>query len=493
MRLKMKKMDIKHLLNLAAIIVILSMFFKSLIDVDRSYDSWWYHLPFAARIWGIVPVTSYAFQDFLEARYHGFPLLAQFLQGFFWVVFQRVQAANLVSFLSLIIYFYFLKFYFCIPLYLSAIALLAVPLIQIHATSCYVDLPANVCLSILILMTYLLYTQKNFLTKRNLFVIFLAASGTANIKMQLIPVVFLILCAIGFKLIWLCFKQIQAKTIQSKRLLTIVPTILLAGLLIFASPIKNIVFYGNPFYPLRIEIMGIVLNHKEALPKDTPDYLKNASKPQRWAYSVLEINSAPWSIDQGSKNPSQHRMGGFFGAYVIFNLLLFSYICYRYRRRETLIAVILVIIMSLVAAFMPQSHELRYYMFWMISLVSLNLYLVSHLERSPKILKWIDSKNLGAICILFLALVMFQIRNPSAVKPTFYTFEKHLERHVDFELVKNISPGQQVCIISVTPNDFLYASKFHPQLNYSYSVKATDYQSECGTRKAFKPDYRPWL
>lgn len=112
MRLKMKNLGIKHLLNSAAIIVILSMFFKSLIDVDRSYDSWWYHLPFAARIWGIVPVTSYAFQDFLEARYHGFPLLAQFLQGFFWVVFQRVQAANLVSFLSLIIYFCFLKFYF---------------------------------------------------------------------------------------------------------------------------------------------------------------------------------------------------------------------------------------------------------------------------------------------------------------------------------------------------------------------------------------------
>ncbi len=480
---------IKYALNIAALIVVIALFIKSLIDVDRSYDSWWYHLPFAARIWGIVPATSYAFQDFLEARYDGFPLLAQFLQGLFWVVFQRVQAANLVSFLSLIVYLYFLKFYFHVRFYLSAIALLAVPLILIHATSCYVDLPANVCLSISILMTYLLYTQQDFLDKRNLFVIFLAASGTANIKMQLIPVVFLILCFVGFKLI----KEIIARRMASKSLLTIVPTIFLAAILIFATPIKNIVFYGNPFYPVRIEVMGIVLNHKEALYQDAPDYLKNASRQERWVYSILEINSAPWSIDQGSKNPSQHRMGGFFGAYVVFNLLLFSYICYRYWCRETLVAVILVTIMSLVASIIPQSHELRYYMFWMISLVSLNLYLVSHLERSRENLQWLDTKNLGIICVLFLTLVIFQIRKPSAVKPIFYTLEKHLERHVDFKLVNQIAPGDKVCIVSITPNDFLYASKFHPQLNYSYSVKATDSESECGARKAIKPTYRPWL
>ncbi|GET37507.1 hypothetical protein [Microseira wollei] len=493
MKLHQRSLAIKYVLNIAAIIVVISIFFKSLVDVDTSYDSWWYHLPFAARILGIVPATSYAFQDSIETIYDGFPLLAEFLQGLFWVVFQRVQAANLVTFLSLIIYLYFLKLYFQVPLYLSAFALLSVPLIQIHATSCYVDLPANVCLSILVMMTYLVYTKSDFLTKRNLFVIFLAAAGTANIKLQLIPLVFLILCFVGFKLIWLGFKQIQARRMQSKRLLTIVPTIFLAALLIFATPIKNIVFYGNPFYPVRIEVMGIVLNHKQPLYQDSPGYLKNASRPQRWVYSILEINSAPWSIDQGSKNPSQHRMGGFFGAYVVFNLLLFSYICYRYRCRETLVAVILVTIMSLVASLIPQSHELRYYMFWMISLVSLNLYLVSHLERSLKNLKWIDTKNLGIICILFLTLVIFQIRKPSAVKPSFYTLEKHLERHVDFKLVNKISPGEEVCIISITPNDFLYASKFQTQLNYSYSVKATDSESECGARKVIKPAYRPWL
>lgn len=486
MKLTWTKFGVNPFLKIIATIVTISIFLKSVIDVDHSYDSWWYHLPFAARIWGIVPATSYAFQDFLEARYNGFPLLAEFLQGLFWVLFQHIQAANLVSFLSLIVYLYFLKFYFQVPLYLSAIALLAVPLIQIHATSCYIDLPANVCLSILILMTYLLYSKNDFFNKRNIFVIFLAASATANIKVQLIPLVFLILCFIGFKI----FQSIRS---QSKPLGTIVPLIFLASLLIFATPIKNIVFYGNPFYPLRIEVMGIVLNHKEALPQDYPAYLKNASRPQRWVYSILEINSAPWSIDQGSKNPYQHRMGGFFGAYVVFNILLFSYICYRLRHRETLVAVILVSIMSLVASLMPQSHEIRYYMYWMITLVSLNLYLVFRLERSPEKLKWIDAKNLGMICVLFLTLTIVQIRKPSAVKPLFYTLEKHLERHVDLNVVNKISPNERVCIISITPVDFLYTSKFHPQLNYSYSVKATDSESECGGQKVIKPAYRPWL
>ena len=60
-------------LKLIALTVVVSTFLKSIIDVDRSYDTWVYHLPFAARIWGIVPAQMYAFEPNEEVRFDGFP------------------------------------------------------------------------------------------------------------------------------------------------------------------------------------------------------------------------------------------------------------------------------------------------------------------------------------------------------------------------------------------------------------------------------------
>ncbi|MDJ0690518.1 MAG: hypothetical protein QNJ41_18660 [Xenococcaceae cyanobacterium MO_188.B32] len=474
-KLQIKNFGIETCLKLIALILTTSTFLKSIIDVDKQWDTWVYHLPFAARIWRIVPAEFYGLENHEEHRFDGFPILAEFLQGFFWFVFRHVQAANLVSFLSLVLFICFLKVYFKVPLYLSAIALLAIPLVLTHATTCYVDLPGNIGISIMVMMTYLLYKQDDFPTKRDLLVIFVAAASAANIKPQLQPLVFLILCFIGLRIIWLQFKQTKA---SKKWLLKVVPLALVASVLIFATPIKNIVLYGNPFYPVRIEVAGVVLNHKHPLYNASPDYLKGASRPQRWLYSILEINSPKWTHDQWSNDPNQNRMGGFFGAYVVFNLLLLGYIFLRDRCRETTIAVISVVIMSIVAANFPQSHELRYFMYWMISLVSLNLYLVSRYERSPDKLRWLRPKYIGLVYALFLTIVLSKIGNFYA-KPSFYTLDKHIQARVKPEILRQINPGDKVCLVGKQPNTFLYASKFHPQLDYSYSIKATGTPQEC--------------
>ena len=474
-KLHIKNFGIETCLKFIALIVAISTFLKSIIDVDKQWDTWVYHLPFAARIWGIVPAEIYGLENHEEHRFDGFPILAEFLQGFFWYIFQHVQAANLVSFLSLVLFICFLKVYFRVPLYLSAIALLAIPLVLTHATICYVDLPGNIGISILVMMTYLLYKQNNFPTKRNLLVIFLAAASAANIKPQLQPLVFLILCFIGLRIIWLHFKLTKA---SKKWLLKTVSIALVASVLIFATPIKNIVLYGNPFYPVRIEVAGIVLNHKTPLYNAAPDYLKETPRSQRWLYSILEVNSAEWSPDQYSGDPNQNRMGGFFGAYVVFNLLLLVRIFFSDRCPETTTAVISVVIMSIVAANFPQSHELRYFMYWMISLVSINLYLVSRYERSPNKLRWLKPKYIGLVSTLFLFIVLSKIGNPYA-RPTFYTLDQHLQERVKPEILKQINPGDEVCLVGKQPDTFLYTSKFHPQLDYSYSLEAAGVPKLC--------------
>ena len=484
MKLHIKNFGIETFLKFLALIVTISIFFKAIIDIDPSYDTWWYHIPFAARIWGIIPAEIHTLYDKQEYVFLGFPLLVEFLQGFFWFISKHVQATNLVNFFSLVLYCIFLKAYFQIPIYLSAIALLAVPLVQIHATSSYVDLPGSLCLSTLIMMTYLIYIKKGeyAYNKRNLFLIFLAAAGAANIKFPLVPLVFFFLCFALFRIIWLCFKQIKAGEITYKWLLTFIPTVFLAALLIFAAPIKNVVLYGNPFYPIRIEVAGKILNHKVLLYQHAANSIKDAPQAQRWFYSILEINAPRWSIDQWSPDPTKSRLGGFFGVYVVFNLLVFGYICWQKRSRETFIALVLLLIMSAVTAISRQSHELRYYMYWMITLVSLNLLLVSHIQRSPQKLRLINFRNLGIACLPFLVVVVVKT-NFSYIAPKFYTLNKHLQAFVDLATLKQIQPGDQVCLVNKSKQyrkTFLYNSYFHPQLGYSYSIKAALDPSECG-------------
>ena len=100
---------LETILKAIALIIAVSIFLKAIIDIDTNYDVGWYQLPFAARIWGIVPAESFLSEDLIEYRYDGFPLLANFFQGLLWKLTGRIQATNLVGYLSLIIYFFFLN------------------------------------------------------------------------------------------------------------------------------------------------------------------------------------------------------------------------------------------------------------------------------------------------------------------------------------------------------------------------------------------------
>ncbi|VEP13390.1 conserved membrane hypothetical protein [Hyella patelloides LEGE 07179] len=478
------------MLQVFAFIVITSLFFKAIIDVDLSYDSWWYHLPFAARIWRIVPPELFLGDEkWFVPRFEGFPLLAHFLQGFFWLVSGRIQTANLVSFLSLIIYLFFLKTNFQVPLYLSAIALLAIPLVLTHTTSSLVDLPGSMGFSILLAIAYKLFKQKQLPKKQELLIAVLAAATAANVKTHLQPLVLATVCIVVVRLGWLCFSQTK---ILGKQLFKFVPIGILAFLLIFATPIKNIILYGNPLYPIKIEVVGIVLNHKLA-----PEVSERGNRGQKWLRSILEIKSAPWSTEQGSSEPERNRMGGFFGAYVVFNLLLLLGLSiYELLLKDTQLleartALVMVVMMSLITAYFPQSHELRYVMFWMILLVSLNLYLIS---RPIHMTEWLQPKYMGLVYAIFLTFVLSTIHG-IYTKPSFQSLEQQILKGVKPELLSQIGAGDRVCLISrhvefpqqvpmaAMQYVFLYSSYFHPEINYSYSVKAAFNPKSCGERR----------
>ena len=495
-----KSLNLEFFLSLIALIITTSIFLKAIIDFDTNYDIGWYQLPFSARIWDIVPKESFIADDSIEYRYEGFPLLANFLQGFLWKVTGRVQATNLVGFLSLIIYFFFLRTYFNIPLYLSAIALFAVPAVLTHATTSFVDLPGNIGVSILVMMTYLFFRHNKLPTSKELFVAFLGAAVAANTKPLLQPLVFLIVCVVFIRLIWLYFKQSK---IARQQLFKIVPIAIIASILIFATPVKNIALYGNPFYPIKVEIAGIILNHKL-----DPKAYNEGNRPQKWLRSILEIKTPSWSADQWNRNDDRYmdRGGGFFGIYVIFNLLLLvGFFIWEQLQNKKLpkierssaatIALVTAILMSLVPANFPQSHELRYFMFWMISLISLNLYLISQTQKNKQKWRWLQPKYMGLIYLIFLTIVFNKI-GKFYTQPVFYSLDKHLSIAVKPELLSQIQPNDEVCLISrhgvINPkqvpfaqiqNAFFYSSYFHPELDYPYSIKVAVDPENCGDRK----------
>ena len=472
---------LEPVLKILALFIMVSTFLKAIIDVDLFGDTWAYHLPFAARIWGIVPQSSFEFSDYINNLYNGFPLLGEFLQGFFWFVSGRPQSANLVSYLSLVIYLCFLKAYCRVPLYASAIALLAVPLIQIHATSCYVDLPANLCTSIVIMMSYLFYTGHITFSKRNMIVLILAAATAANMKLQLIPIASLF---VVISLILMVRDAHRKGYFSGQNWPTIVKDsflLILATSTIFFTPLKNTIFHGNPAYPIGIKVGSAVLNHKyvASVYDTSPDYLKDSSRLRKWSYSVMEVKRDwfDWAIAQGGDATSPgHRMGGYFFVYVLFQLFLILLFVFTAGSNDAIVAIILIVFLSLLTAVMPQSHELRYYMYWMMVLVSINLHLV--IKNTPKKYRWIPNiQTTSAVEFIFLSIVIIATHF-FYVSPWYITIDDAIKHKVHIVVPKAIKDGEKICLVGRIGPQFLYSDTFHP--GTSYVIRSSKTGSECG-------------
>lgn len=497
-----QKRGLEIILMAIALVIATSILLKAIFDIDTNYDVGWYHLPFAARIWGIVPESKFLSENLIEHRYDGFPLLAHFFQGLFWKLTGRIQATNLVGYFSLIIYFLFLRFSFQVPLYLSVIAIFTIPTVLTHAATSFVDLPGNIGVSVLMMIIYRWFCQSRLPHQRELWAAFLGAAAAANIKPQLQPLVFVLYCVAGLRLIWLYFKHSDP---DRRKLWLTVFLSAIASILIFATPIKNVALYGNPFYPIKIEIAGVVLNHQL-----TPRTYDEGDRPQKWLQSILEINTPQWSTDQwnGGNNRYLDRAGGFFGAYVVFNLLLLIVLSIKERLHtkegtsNATVALATILLVSLIPANFPQSHELRYFMFWMITLVSLNLAVVSSASRKTS---WLQPQYLGLVYLGFFTVMAIKINN-YYLKPVFNSFPPYLENTVKIELLEQMIPNQRTCMISrhaipnpkavpfaSIPNAFYYSSYFHPEIQYDYSIKAAVDPKDCGNLIVIPPNVEQFI
>lgn len=495
---KFRWLSLTHAFIFISVVFLIFLLIKCVIYIDASGDTWMYQLPFAARLWGIVPESYYLFEGETqrETTFIGYPLLANFLQGFFWKFFGVLhpQGANLLSFFALIGFIIFLQNYFKIPFYYSAISLLAVPLIHIATTACYVDLFGNIGVAITILMTYLLYTKDNFLSWRNVIIFTIGGAIAGNTKFLLTVPVAIVLAFVLGKIItsyWLKIKE-HKKPIQFSKIGLLLRTTVMVSCVMFFTEIKNLILYGNPLYPLKVQIGNIVLNHAVNFTSATyvSENLRAMFPLHRWIHSLLEIGAfdsrrpLKWTIamDFVPLDSDSYGVGGYFAIYVVFNVLLLLYLGLQ-KNRDSRTALGLFIIMSLVTAFMPLSHQLRFYMYWMMVVISLNLYLLIQLSGNLRF-SWIKAKYFT----LLATVILFNFATATHwdyTYPEAYSLQK-LMNNVDYSIVEKIQDGEDVCLVGFTPFTFLYNAKFHPPKQYSvlaeFKISPEHTAKFCGDR-----------
>jgi hypothetical protein len=110
---------------------------------------------------------------------------------------------------------------------------------------------------------------------------------------------------------------------------------------------------------------------------------------------------------------------------------------------------------------MRSSHELRYYLFWMLLLVALNLVV------------WSRERRLGTSLVALAALaVVTWSTGGTYLYASGDSFAKLTADKVDRAALERIAPGERFCITR-QPWTFLYTAQFHPGKRYSVQEAAT--------------------
>ncbi len=439
----------------------------ALHDASLAWDSWYYHLPFAARLVGLVPAGAFVFHPANEARFAGFALLAELLQGALWKVTGRPESANLVAFASVPLVAWFMKRRWGVPFALTALGLLAIPLVQAHAPSCYVDLPGNAAVAMLALLVVEAYAANAATPVSARLVALALALGTAaaNMKPLLQPLVGVLLLALF------------VRAARSRASLALV--MVAAAPLVAFTPLKNAIVHHNPFFPIEAHVLGVALPGPEAPYASSPAWLAGSPRPLRFACSLLEIGIRPlddarrWTVDQWMPEASGgNRLGGFFGAYVVASVALFALCVVRDRSRESRAAAVVFGLFTGLVACMPQSHELRYYLSWMILLVCLNLALA---RRAGHARAW-SVVPLASVSAAAFVVVVASTR-AAYVYPSGLTVDALVRAKAPAEALGRVGEGETICVRK-EPFNLLWAAPFHPPRRYV--VREAEEPADCG-------------
>ena len=335
------------------------------------------------------------------------------------------------------------------------------PLVQIHATSCYVDLPGNAAAAAVVLLAIQCWVEASAINRKTVVLACVLGAFAANMKTMMQPIVFVSLVAMGVRLV-----------LQGQR-----RTAFMMGLalpVVFATSVKNLIVHHNPAYPISFAVLGHRFPGPDEPYFSSPTWLEHAPQPVRFLCSVFELGVRPlhWTVDQWTPPEAPgYRMGGFFGFYVAALLALLVWRGVRERHDGGVRAALVGFgIFTTVVSVLPQSHELRYYMGWMMVLVALNLWLARR-SQSPTL----GAHRVALGCAAALGAVLF-ITHGEYAYASGETFRELVHAEVDESVLGHVHDGAHVCVRRA-PWNFLWAAPFHAPK--SYVVQEADAPADC--------------
>jgi hypothetical protein len=360
---------VEAFLALAATGALALLGLRAAIRLDPGYDTWLYHYPFAAGHGRLgVPFTL---NESLERVRQGFPQLPEFMQGVLWRLSGSVHAAGTINWIAFVGFLIVCQRWFRAPFFLVALVALTTPMILIHNATGYVDLFANALLATGTCTLAYAYLFRAHDRLDLLGIGLVGLCGAAWSRFQLTPLVGIFL--IGYAIAYWHW------TAADRRQRRAAAGLILAAALTAALPyLKNLMLYHNPFWPVEVPLAGGLFpfadyDQQGIATSARPPLLLNASRLTVFLHSFFEIghptsypNRPRWTLDQGS-GWIAFRSGGFWNVAVATYLLLSGALLVALKGvRGRSVAFAGVLLLGAVAL-MPQSNELRYYLFLPLS------------------------------------------------------------------------------------------------------------------------------
>lgn len=386
---------------------------KSALQFSMAYDFMMYHLPFALQKWHL---TTYSPFERIVNIHGQLPDFANHLQGLLIVATRRFSSANLVNIIGLALSIVSAKMIFRKEFALQwfLVVFLAIPLCVIHSTIGYIDLFAGEMVLTAFIGMYGIF-QKRSVSSHIVFTIGLLASVLT--RMQTWPICMLFACAVVMRTLYIG---------QSYK--SIIYCALITCIISF-YPIRNILHFQNPTYPIQMPFIGKLLNLPSLSPggydTNVPPFLLQKSRPVQFFSSVFEINrfvtneKYVWTYDQYDPTPkSEHlRMGGWFFLSVlgIVASVIYAFYCRKINRICTMVFALSVVLTSLI----PHALELRYSLYIpLISAFLLALYVQNNPSHFVNLLK-IHFTLCAAIVLVNMPPGFWSIdmRHPSELAP----------------------------------------------------------------------------
>jgi hypothetical protein len=347
-----------------AVFALATLGLRSALRLNLRWDAFAYHLPFAALRGGLrIP---YDMNEQVRPMFEAYPILPELMQGLLWRLTGSMNATGVVNAIAFAAFLAYAHRALGAPFWLVALVSLSAPLVVIHACSSYVDLFGNAFLAIGVCACLSVYLAPEQLKRATVFGAPAALAAAAWSKYLLVPIAGL---TYGV-LVCLLLRTPRVAGLSRRRVAGYSAVMALVAL---APYLKNLVVFRNPFWPLRLPLVGDWFPYtNDALTgavAERPPSVQTASQIQLFLRSVFELdqpteypNRLRWVLDQGGTIDG-FRMGGFWGiAAMVYVPVVVLMLVVCHGKRGWGVSAAALGALGLVGM-LPQSHELRYYLF----------------------------------------------------------------------------------------------------------------------------------